>query len=72
MTTEERLELASKLTAVLERNAYLEEENARLHVRLIAQIAQNGELVRQGRKLDGEAAPEYVTAADYPTASTTL
>ena len=61
MTTDERAALSAQLTAVLERNAYLEEENARLHVRLIAQIKQNGELVRQGRTLDGDPRPQYVT-----------
>lgn len=71
MTTDERQELLSKFTMLLERNQYLEEENARLHTRLIAQINQNGELVRQGRKLDGNPSPLYVTA-DYPQEEATL
>lgn len=65
MTTEERNALAAQLTDVLERNAFLEEENARLRTRLKAQIAQVGELTRQlGRRLDGGPSPRYLVATD--------
>jgi hypothetical protein len=56
--------------ALLAERAMWKAEAARLHRLLQQQIAQNGELVRQGRKLDGEAAPEYVTAIDGSTIDT--
>lgn len=57
--------------ALLAERAMWKAEAARLHRLLQQQIAQNGELVRQGRTLDGGPAPRYVVA-DYPKESVTL
>ncbi|MFA5053769.1 MAG: hypothetical protein WC565_06910 [Parcubacteria group bacterium] len=59
-------QLLEAVRTVLAERAMWKAEAARLHRLLQQQIAQNGELIRQGRKLDGEAAPQYVVAADWP------
>ncbi len=63
MSDEELSAIESQIARVILENRQLRAQNAELHRRLIAQIAQNGQLIRQGRKLDGER-PEYVTVPD--------
>ncbi|MFA5053517.1 MAG: hypothetical protein WC565_05640 [Parcubacteria group bacterium] len=65
MSDEELSAIESQIVKVILENRQLRAQNAELHRRLIAQIAQNGELIRQGRTLDGER-PEYVTAPHGP------
>ena len=65
MTNDERHALLLQLTGVVERNAFLEDENARLKERLEAQIKQSVRLslelmARKAQRRD-EVAPEYVT-----------
>jgi len=63
MSDEELSAIESQIVKVILENRQLRAQNEELHRRLVAQIAQNGQLIRQGRKLDG-GRPEYVTAAD--------
>jgi len=53
--------LLESMRAALEERDMWKAEADRLHRLLREQIAQNGELVRQGRKLDGGPLPLYVT-----------
>jgi hypothetical protein len=69
-------QLLETVRAILTERAMWRAEAARLHRLLQQQIAQNGELIRQGRTLDGER-PQYVTnvtyvAADWPGEKVTL
>jgi len=54
MSDEELLTVEGMIAELIAENRHLRAENKRLHERLKAQIAQNGQLIRQGRKLDGE------------------
>ena len=63
MSTDERQALASQLTAVLDENARLAEENARLKTRLQAQIAEATKAQRRVKEL--EAARLVDTKAEY-------
>lgn len=65
MSDEELLTVEGMIAELIAENRHLRAENKRLHERLKAQIAQNGQLIRQGRKLDGET-PQYVTAENGP------
>ena len=57
-------QILEAVRGLLTERAMWKVEAARLHRLLQQQIAQNGELIRQGRTLDGER-PEYVTAGTY-------
>lgn len=65
MTNDERHALLLQLTGVVERNEFLEDENARLKARLEAQINQSVrlslELMALKAKRRDEVSPEYVT-----------
>ncbi|MFA5053667.1 MAG: hypothetical protein WC565_06400 [Parcubacteria group bacterium] len=65
MSDDELSAIESQIVKVILENRQLRAQNAELHRRLVAQIAQNGQLIRQGRKLDGET-PQYVTAENGP------